>query len=146
MGVFISEQQKANLVLNSQTPFQDHLPILKLELIGTNYTWLISRFEPNTTDVVFGLIQMNDIIKLTAMELSTINKLRGPDCSLLYEGILFTKEELTSPIVVQDISFKAKYPLSVYQEVALQLGELSTNDEKNLSIWESFEHLKVDNL
>ena len=57
----------------------NHRPVVKLFMPDGAATWLLSEFDPEDTDIAFGLCDLGlGFPELGSVRLSEINKVRGP--------------------------------------------------------------------
>ncbi|MBS1773071.1 MAG: DUF2958 domain-containing protein [Bacteroidetes bacterium] len=140
MMYFFSEKQKRQLLINGSgvNPGRDNIPVSLLTLTGTDQKWLINELYQNRPNIALGLFFNKNDFEIGEITLDVISKLKGPNLSSEYKGNLFTTTEISSPIVTFDVAFVGKYPLSIYREVARELGRIETDTSTNLSIWEKY--------
>jgi len=96
--------QSEQLIKNGSTGYgQDHIPVVKLFLPGTNCTWLLTELNPEYTSHAFGLCDLGTgFPELGSVDLEELQSIR-------VAGIFQ---------VEKDLFFKAKYPISVYARAA----------------------------
>ncbi|MBN8669404.1 MAG: DUF2958 domain-containing protein [Chitinophagales bacterium] len=114
---------------------QDNIPYAKLNLIGTDSIWLLSELYYEKPNIAFGLSFHESVLRIGEINLDDMCVLRGPDSSKNYIGSLFTDNELKSPSVTFDPEFIGKYPMSIYYQVAKEIGYISTDDKYNSQVW-----------
>lgn len=118
--------------------FDDSLwPIAKLSLVGTKYTWLITHIDPYNSNIAYGLFDEGNGIESGIINLQKLDDLHGPNLSRKDVSNIFTKHELEQPIVIIDIDFVSKHSLSVYRQVAQELGLIHT-DTSDIKIWNRY--------
>lgn len=97
------------LLVNALADGNDHWPVVRLHIPGTNASWLISEIDPDDTDRVFGLCDLGlGCPELGFVSLSEMLALKG---SL---GIN----------VERDPNFTADRPIGVYAEAARAAGQI----------------------
>ncbi len=91
------------------------MPVVRLFLPCTGFSWLLSEIDPYELDVAFGLCDL------------------GMGCPELKKISLSELEELQHPYwdisVESDVHFRAKYPISVYAEAALIVDRITEDDK-----------------
>lgn len=118
MKLFTDEQYQ-QLLENGlpENTTQDHPPVVKLVLPGTDCVWLLSEIDPDNKDIAFGLCDLG--MGFPELGYVSLNELR----------------EVTTPVlgfaVQRAAFFEAKYPMSVYADAA-RLKEAVTEDERLL--------------
>lgn len=111
MNLF-TKAQFERLLANGRNRDQDHPPVVKLFTPDANCTWLISEIDPEAPEIAFGLCDLGlGCPELGCVGLAELRSLRG---------------NLGLP-VERDLSFKAKYPMSVYAEAARQVEGVTEN-------------------
>ncbi len=109
---FFTKEQEEKLLFNGHTDNrdQDHAPVVKLFMPGTQCAWLLSEIDPDEPDTAFGLCDLGfpELGYVSLHELAEINF-----------------GEIT---VVRDDRFVSEYPMSVYLRAAR--GEQSITDDK----------------
>lgn len=115
MNLF-TKSQFEQLLDNGRNRDQDHDPVVKLFTPDANCTWLISEIDPEEPDIAFGLCDLGfGFPELGNVSIAELRSVRGT---------------LGLP-VERDLSFTAKYPMSVYAEAARQ-SEGITADSRSL--------------
>jgi hypothetical protein len=115
MNLF-TKSQFEKLLANGRNRDQDHIPVVKLFTPDANCTWLVSEIDPEEPDIAFGLCDLGfGFPELGNVSIAELRSVRG---------------KLGLP-VERDISFTAKYPMSVYAEAARQ-SEGITADSRAL--------------
>lgn len=146
--LLLFKEQIEQLLVNgsSENHGKDHIPIVKINLMGTNMSWLLTELNPNDRNAAVGLYQDGDEIKYGEINLELLGALKGPDCRGQVNTTIFTDEELSSPVPVTDITFKGEYPISVYKQVAETIGMIQTNERENEIVWSKYVRQKVNRL
>lgn len=119
-----------------ENPQLNLVPVLKLSIIGTDYMWLLTNSYSIDQGTAFGITQMNGKVTVGDIDLKEMLSQRGPDCREQYLGTLYSENELMAPRPVVELAFEGKYPLSVYLDVAAELGSLHTDDTFNREVWQ----------
>lgn len=115
MNLF-TQAQFEQLLDNGRNRDQDHSPVVKLFTPDANCTWLVSEIDPEEPDIAFGLCDLGfGFPELGNISIAELRSVRG---------------RLGLP-VERDLSFAAKYPMSVYAEAARQ-SEGITADSRAL--------------
>jgi hypothetical protein len=115
MNLF-TQSQFEQLLDNGRNRDQDHLPVVKLFTPDANCTWLVSEIDPEEPDIAFGLCDLGfGFPELGNISIAELRSVRGT---------------LGLP-VERDLSFTARYPMSVYAEAARQ-SERITADSRAL--------------
>jgi hypothetical protein len=115
MNLF-TQSQFEQLLDNGRNRDQDHLPVVKLFTPDANCTWLVSEIDPKEPDIAFGLCDLGfGFPELGNISIAELRSVRGT---------------LGLP-VERDLSFTARYPMSVYAEAARQ-SEGITADSRAL--------------
>ena len=115
MNLF-TQSQLEQLLDNGRNRDQDHLPVVKLFTPDANCTWLVSEIDPEEPDIAFGLCDLGfGFPELGNISIAELRSVRGT---------------LGLP-VERDLSFTARYPMSVYAEAARQ-SEGITADNRAL--------------
>ncbi len=114
---------------------KDHFPVVKIELMGTKYTWLLTELNPTKQNIAFGLYNDMSGVHFGKIDLDELAKMRGPDCNGKGYSFIFTKEELAAPVPYQDPCFTAECPISVYKDMAEEFGAIVTGRDDNWEIW-----------
>lgn len=98
--------QSEQLLKNGSTGYgEDHVPVVKLFLPGTNCTWLLTETNPEYTNHAFGLCDLGlGFPELGSVDLDELLSVR-------VKGVY---------AVERDLYFKAKYPISIYARAARQ--------------------------
>ncbi len=92
---------------------KDMFPVVKLFTPDANATWLLVDIDPSDPDLAFGLCDLGlgfpELGYVSLQELATVRGCLGLP-------------------VERDLSFKAKYPISVYAEAAHKAEHITLND------------------
>jgi hypothetical protein len=100
------------LLANGRNRDQDHPPVVKLFTPDANCTWLVSEIDPEETDIAFGLCDLGQgFPELGCVSLAELRSLRG---------------NMGLP-VERDLSFTARYSMSVYAEAARQSDSITAD-------------------
>lgn len=111
-----TKAQFEQLLANGRNRDQDHFPVVKIFTPDAGFTWLLSEIDPEEPEIAFGLCDLGQgFPELGCVSLAELHSLRG---------------NLGLP-VERDLSFTAKYPMSVYAEAARQ-AEGITDDTSSL--------------
>ncbi len=128
---FFTPDEYNKLLVNGRVENRDkdHLPVVKLYLPGTNCTWLINEIYPNAPQIAFGLCDLG----LGFPELGNVSLAELLDLSFGYGDIS----------VEVDLSFEAKYPISVYATAAFMVNYI-TDDETILEVASTVRKRRAD--
>jgi len=92
---------------------KDHVPVIKLFLPGTGCTWLLTEIDPDEPSLAFGLCDLGmGFPELGYVDLDEL-------------GSIKTRLGLG---VERDISFKGKYPISVYASAARACKQIAEDE------------------
>lgn len=118
MKLFTDEQYQ-QLLENGlpENTDQDHPPVVKLVLPGTDCIWLLSEIDPDNKDIAFGLCDLG--MGFPELGYVSLNELREVSTHVL--GFAVQRAAF----------FEAKYPMSVYADAA-RLKDAVTEDERLL--------------
>ena len=104
------------LLIKNGSPGQrdkDHIPVVKLFTPWGGCTWLLTEIDPDETCHAFGLCDLGmGFPELGYIDLNEVASIRGPF------GLR----------IERDLSFKGKYPISVYAEAAREQQQVTEND------------------
>ena len=115
MNLFTPSQLE-QLLDNGSKRDQDHFPVVKLFTPDANCTWLVSEIDPEEPDIAFGLCDLGfGFPELGNISIAELRSVRGT----------------LGLAVERDLSFTARYPMSVYAEAARQ-SEGITADSRAL--------------
>lgn len=112
---FITDDQKIKLLHNGHedNADQDHPPVVKLFVPGTNCVWLLNEIMPHEPDIAFGLCDLGmgfpELGYLSLSELASIN--------------------IRQITVKQDKRFTPEYPMSVYAKAARMLNYITEDSD-----------------
>lgn len=113
---FITQSQKELLCKNGsdENRDNDHVPVVKLFIPGTNAIWLLNEIDPENPSIAFGLCDLGlGFPELGYVDLDELNEIR-------IAGIFK---------VEQDYSFKPQYPMSIYAHAARINQFITTRDD-----------------
>lgn len=116
MKLFTPEQYE-QLLLNGNpvNRDQDHAPVARLTLHGTNMVWLISEIDPEEPTLAFGLCDLGQgFPELGYVSLEELTSVTHP---------------VFGTTVSNDPQFKAKYPMSAYAAAARAKQQVVCDDD-----------------
>jgi hypothetical protein len=91
---------------------KDHIPVVKLFLPGTAFTWLLTDVDWEYQNIAFGLCDLGmNCPELGSVDLDELQSVRNP----------FRVE--------RDYYFEGKYPISVYARAAYRYGAITEDRE-----------------
>lgn len=112
MTLFNQEQYK-QLIENGRNPDKDHKPVAWIHILFNRCQWLISELDPANPSIAFGLCDLGQgFPELGYVDLDELLHAVNLPCN-----------------IGNDVSFKAKYPMSVYAAAAREMSEITTEDE-----------------
>lgn len=92
---------------------QDHFPVVKFFMPGTGCTWLLTDIDPEDDNIAFGLCDLGmGFLELGYVDLDELGSVKNRF------GLR----------VERDISFKGKYPISVYADAAREVQQITEDD------------------
>lgn len=109
----ITQEERRALLENGRrgrtSAEHDPHPVVKLFLPGGASTWLLCELDPDEEDIAFGLCDLGlGEPELGNVSISELLALRGP--------LGFRVE--------RDTSFRPKYPISTYADIAIDAGRI----------------------